>query len=203
MLRIKKINPLENYKSQMKLVRKKYLKEFQENSEIQKTKSLENELKIKELEKKRVLDVTTFRKEKEVQLAGPTIDVDPKDVRKVSQKKIKLFQMTREELKNYYQDRSLDRFKRNAFMKKEQNQRKVDGILKLFYDSKSFVTYQNLEEKLESVVCVKNASTEKKFYSIKEMINSKVYKSDVHLEEKLEMRKQALQDVLYGTAGMY
>jgi len=203
MLRIKKINPLENYKSQMKLVRKKYLKEFQENSEIQKTKSLENELKIKELEKKRVLDVTTFRKEKEVQLAGPTIDVDPKDVRKGSQKKIKLFQMTREELKNYYQDRSLDRFKRNAFMKKEQNQRKVDGILKLFYDSKSFVTYQNLEEKLESVVCVKNASTEKKFYSIKEMINSKVYKSDVHLEEKLEMRKQALQDVLYGTAGMY
>ena len=203
MLRIKKINPLENYKSQMKLVRKKYLKEFQENSEIQKTKSLENELKIKELEKKRVLDVTTFRKEKDVQLAGPTIDVDPKDVRKVSQKKIKLFQMTREELKNYYQDRSLDRFKRNAFMKKEQNQRKVDGILKLFYDSKSFVTYQNLEEKLESVVCVKNASTEKKFYSIKEMINSKVYKSDVHLEEKLEMRKQALQDVLYGTAGMY
>ncbi len=77
MLRIKKINPLENYKSQMKLVRKKYLKEFQENSEIQKTKSLENELKLRELEKKRVLDVTTFRKEKDVQLAGPTIDVDP------------------------------------------------------------------------------------------------------------------------------
>ena len=47
-----------------------------------------------------------------------------------------------------------------------------------------------------------NSSTEKKFYSIKELINSKVYKSDVHLEEKLEKRKQALQDVLYGTAGM-
>jgi phosphotransferase system HPr-like phosphotransfer protein len=178
MLRVKKINPLETYNLQMKQVRKKYLLEFKDN--LEKNVSTQNVQKVQKLK---------VREEQEIKVVK---DLDPN-------KEIKLFQMTRQELKNYYMDRSFERFNRILNRKKEENQRKLNAFLKLYHDSKDFVTYQNLEEKLDSVVCSSNLN---KFLSIQEMITLRVQKGDdIHLKKKCDQRKEALQDVLSGTIG--
>jgi hypothetical protein len=164
----------------MKQVRKKYLQEFKDN--LEKKEAQEN--------KEEKVNLLKIREKQEIKIVKK--DLDP-------HKKIKLFQMTREELKNHYQDRSYERFNRILNWKKEENKRKLNAFLKLYHDSKGFVTYQNLEEKLEAVVCTPSSQ---KFPSIQEMITLRVQKGDVHLEKNLEQRKEALKDVLSGSIGI-
>ena len=187
------VDPWILYKTQMKAVRKKYAME----SLVLKTKEKESRVLAEKQrlidQKERIKDIQEFKKLKEDSL----LSVRPKRA-DLSQKVHPVFNMTMEELKDYYAHRRAERFNRQRNSIEKRREETTNYLLHLFHEAKDFVTFENLHEKIEKVISQKD-SLVNTHLSIPEMINSKIKGQDIHAENKISKRKEALSDILNGT----
>jgi hypothetical protein len=192
-----KANPIDPwivYRAQMRAIRKQYAKETCEVKLKEKVTRLSESKQRLEVQHARINDIQEYKKAKEDSL----LTVFPK--KKDKGKKIHpVFNMTMDELKDYYAARNLNRFSRALESAQKAQELRTQSLLHLYYEAKDFVTYANMEEKLEDVTSRKSLMSDLNNMSISEMISSKMKGSDLHLSHMISKRKEALADALNGT----
>lgn len=194
-MKITRIDPWTAYRAQMKQLRKKYAQEsllLQQQVSLDKANQATQRLLHQQ---ERIHDIKAFKAAKKESM----LSVHPETTQSNGRIKVhKLFNMTMDELKDYYACRRADRFARALNSAKKTKEKATNSLLYLFHESKNFVTYGNMEEKLE-IVTTPKTTNDSNHYSIDEMISSKVKKSDLHVQSRLSKRRAALEDSLKGT----
>ena len=203
------IHPQQEYELHMSSLRKKYFKEHQEL--LQQKAQVQADQKIKELKAReaRLKDIQSYKAEQEAEFSSYEVSVTFKEEKQKEEPQAtssaaepqkepyhKVFQMTESQLAQFYKKRTSSR--RNHYnnrLIRKQN-KATESLLYLYNEASDFVTYRNMDDKIDQVV---TGTPESLGPSIQDLVNKTLRDTSPQIEKKLSERQQAVKDAIFGT----
>lgn len=149
-IELKPLNPVFQYKKQMTELRKRYAHEHAENVKKQQLEQQKLELEKKEVMENIQKDIIAFKKDRE---NTPETKLDVSVLREFkktkSQEKVKGVSVKAQVLAM-----KKKRWERHLQTQDKLSKNRIDNLTRLFYAAKDFVTYKNLEKKLDYGILV-------------------------------------------------
>jgi hypothetical protein len=193
------IHPQQEFQLKMTTLRKQYLREHQELLKRKAQAQADQKLQEFKARQARIQDIKSYKTEQEAEFSAYEDSVTAQKKAKKPKNKEpyhKVFQMTQAQLDEFYSKRTLARWSRFKRQVVSNQNKTTESLMYLYNETSEFVTYRNMDEKIDQVV---TGTPESLGLSIQDMVNKTLRETHPRIQKELSERQQAVKDAVFGT----